>query len=385
VVREWWQARADRQLDRVMDRRWREYERDQRLEIRYRWWAACNRPELRLSTKGATPGDRITSAAAAPLLAEIQLGRYGAPTVLIVELRPGQMVDALEAVGRELAAALCVARLRFETTPGSPYVRVTLVERDPLTTAAAVDTAVGTVTLGTDEYATPVRFAPERFHHLAIQGQTGAGKSTALYHLLRQIMALPNVQLSGVDPSGLLFRELPEDSLRVSGLSDLEAVDKALSGLVAEMDARARLIPRLADALPCGPGAWPWLFVVLEEFPALLAAVELADRKLSSRVKLHVGRLTAEGRKVGLRCVIAAQRFEATSVGGAVVRANCPLRMSLRVDDATSVGFLHEQADPQVIAEHVRAESGVALLSAPGTRLRRLRVPHVTYAEWAAA
>jgi FtsK/SpoIIIE family len=262
---------------------------------------------------------------------------------------------------------------------------VTLVEQDPLTVAAPVDTAWGALTLGTDEYGVPVRFVPDRFLHCAIQGQTSSGKSTALYHLLRQITALPNAHLAGVDPSGLLFRELPEDPLRVSGLSDLEAVEKCLSGLVAEMEARTRRIPRRMDALPCGPWAAPWLFVVLEEFPALLAAVELADKKLAARVKLHVGRLTAEGRKVGLRCVIAAQRFEAASVGGAVVRANCPLRMSLRVDDATSVGFLHEQADPQVIAEHVRAESGVALLSAPGTRLRRLRVPHVTYAEWAEA
>jgi S-DNA-T family DNA segregation ATPase FtsK/SpoIIIE len=183
----------------------------------------------------------------------------------------------------------------------------------------------------------------------------------------------------------LLFRELPEHPWRVSGLADLEAVEKALSGLVGEMDARVRRMPRFLDTLPCGPQAEPWLFIVMEEFPALLSAVELADKRLAARVKLAVGRLTAESRKVGGRVILAAQRFEAASVGGAVVRANCPLRMSLRVDDATSVGFLHEQADPQVVAEHVRAEAGVALLSAPGQRMRRLRVPRVSYTEWAAS
>ena len=289
------------------------------------------------------------------------------------------------AMARELAAALNVARLRFEPIPGTPYVRVTLVEEDPLTTAAAVDTAPGTITLGTDEYGPPVRFDPGSFLHLALQGQTGSGKSTALYHLLPQITALPNVHLAGVDPSGLLFRELPSDPWRVSGLADLEAVEKALTGLVGEMDTRVRRMPRFVDTLPCGLQGHPWLFIVMEEFPALLSAVELADKRLAARVKLAVGRLTAESRKVGGRVILAAQRFEAASVGGAVVRANCPLRMSLRVDDATSIKFLHEEPDPQVVAEHVRAEPGVALLSAPGTRLRRLRVPHVTYAEWAAA
>ena len=115
------------------------------------------------------------------------------------------------------------------------------------------------------------------------------------------------------------------------------------------------------------------------------AALELADRKLAARVKLAVARLTAESRKVGGRVIIAAQRFEAASVGGAVVRSNCPIRVSFRVENATSIGFLHDDPDPQIVSEHVRAPAGVALLSAPGQPLRRLRFPNVTFAQWAEA
>lgn len=384
-LRAWWQARQDAKADRYLAERRREHERDARLELRYRWWAACRRPELKLGHRVDVAGDRMSGNGMTPAIVDITVGRDGDPTTLLVELRPGQLVDVLEAVGRELAAALGVPRLRFKPLE-PPFVEVTLVEDDPLTGVGG-DAAVvpGTLGMGLDEFGHPVQFDPERFQHCAIQGQTGAGKSTALYHLLRQITRIPNATAVGIDPSGLVFRPLPPNPLRVSGLGDLGAIDTALSVLVTEMDARMQRMPKMRDTLPCGVGADSWLFVLLEEFPALLAALELADRKLAARVKLNVGRLTAEGRKVGVRTIIAAQRFEAASVGGAVVRANCPVRVSFRVENATAINFLHDDPDPQIVSEHVRAPAGVALISAPGQSLRRLRFPHVTYRQWAEA
>ena len=240
------------------------------------------------------------------------------------------------------------------------------------------------LTLGPDEFGAQIRFEPARLPHIALQGTTGGGKSTALYWLLRQMVAMPGVRIAGVDPSGLLFRPLPGDPWRVSGLRDLHGAVEVLEALVDEMDARCAEMPWDDDKLPCGPGeAHPWLFVVLEELPGLLAALDSRESKLGKLARSHIGRLAAEGRKVGVRLVMIAQRFDANSTAGATVRNNCGLRMSFQVENRAAVEFLHEGCAPDLADDHTHAAPGVALVTSPGEAVRRVRFPIVTYQQWA--
>lgn len=373
---------SDRKADRIIAEREARWEREMRLELRARWQEACERPALRLShgvanSVGSGPGR-------APLISEIRIGDAHTPTTFVVELRSGQVIEDLEDAGRELAAALFCHRLRFEPLDG-PYIHVTLVQHDPHAGVVhTVDQLPGTLTLGPDEFGTPIRFEPARLPHIALQGTTGGGKSTALYWLLRQMVASPGIRIAGVDPSGLLFRPLPEDPWRVSGLRDLQSAVEVLGSLVDEMDARCTAMPWDDDKLPCGPDeAHPWLFVVLEELPGLLTALDSREAKLGKLARSHISRLAAEGRKVGLRLVMIAQRFDANSTAGATVRNNAGLRLSFQVENRAAVEFLHEGCPPDLADDHTHAAPGVALLTSPGEAVRRVRFPVVTYQQWA--
>lgn len=372
----------DRRLDRIIRERERRHAIDLRTELRFRWMTACERPELRLShgigtATGVGPGR-------APLIKDITLGDDINPCRFVVELRPGQVLEDLEDVGRELSAALCVHQIRFEQLDG-PFVRCTLIEDDPhAAVITAQDIAPGLITFGPDEYGEPVAFSPGELMHCAVQGQTNSGKSTFLYQVLRQLILTPGVCISGIDPTGLLWRPLPPDPWRVSGLRDLNAVVDTLSALVDEMDERLARMPADVDKLPCGEGCDdPWIFVVMEELPGTIAALESgAEAKVARRAKLAINRLAAESRKVGVRLLLASQRFEAASVAGATVRGNCPVRVSFNVENRTAIEFLHADPPPDVVAEHTHAPSGVALLSSPGRPLRRFRAPLVEYKQW---
>jgi len=91
------------------------------------------------------------------------------------------VIEDLEDAGQELAAVLCCHRLRFEPLDGL-HVHVELIEHDPHAGVVhTVDQHPGALTLGPNEFGTPIRFEPARLPHLAVQGTTGGGKSTALY------------------------------------------------------------------------------------------------------------------------------------------------------------------------------------------------------------
>jgi S-DNA-T family DNA segregation ATPase FtsK/SpoIIIE len=116
---------------------------------------------------------------------------------------------------------------------------------------------------------------------------------------------------------------------------------------------------------------------VLEEYPGLLRACDDGKRSAGrvDRIKLLVGRLIAEGRKAGIRLVILAQRFEAAIVDG-YTRDQCTVRLSFRVGNASSIEMLHPDGR-EVADEHAIAPPGVALLSAPGVPLVRIKSPYL--------
>jgi hypothetical protein len=72
-----------------------------------------------------------------------------------------------------------------------------------------------------------------------------------------------------------------------------------------------------------------------------------------------LGRLLAEGAKVGIRCILLVQRAEAAVID-AFARAMCSLRISFRCDNRASVELLHPGADP-----------AIAMVTAPPNRASR--------------
>jgi S-DNA-T family DNA segregation ATPase FtsK/SpoIIIE len=252
---------------------------------------------------------------------------------------------------------------------------------------APLVSALDPITLGMGEDGRAVTLELGSAAHLIVQGTTGGGKSIALYSLLGQLVDAPDVRVTGCDPTGLLLRpwsgrwaDIPAPAL---GTADPARYVLMLDQVVREMDRRIAAMPAGRDSVALSTDM-PVLLVVLEEYPGLLRLVDGTDAKLGKQLRALVGRLLAEGRKAGVRVVIVSQRADASILGG-FERGQASHRLSFRVDSGDAVRMLHPDALPDVIAAHAAAPAGVALLTAPGLPLTRLRAPWRTYADYCAA
>ena len=360
-----------------------------------RWSAALDESELRRGWREACEGAGAVQTIDTPTGPTVKVPRmgalaYGPPVAFTVELLPGQLVDDLRKVAHRIAPHLGARMLRL-TPIGLTRVRVLLLTSDPLEDLCSPVPPVGSglhpITLGVAEDGASVTLDLASAAHLIVQGTTGGGKSVGLYSLLGQLVDAPDVRVTGCDPTGLLLRpwagRWPDVTAPALGTGDPARYVLALDQVVRQMDKRIAQLPAGRDSVQLGPDC-PILLVVLEEYPGVLRLADGLDPKLGRQLRALVGRLLAEGRKAGVRVLIVSQRADAQVIGG-FERGQASHRLSFRVDSADAVRMLHPDATPDVIAAHATAPAGVALLTAPGEPLRRLRFPHRSYAEYCAA
>ncbi|QJY46945.1 FtsK/SpoIIIE domain-containing protein [Pseudonocardia broussonetiae] len=317
---------------------------------------------------------------------EVTNVELGTPLRMTVRMLEGTVPAALARAGHLIAPHLGGVALRVADR-GFGWAVVTVLTSDPLAGSLELPPSPRAgVLLGRDEGGENLEVDPVELPHLIVQGQTRSGKSTWLYALIVQLLRHLNVVVAGVDPSGITLRPFTGTAharWQASGLADPHALEAVLVALVADMDARLAAMPLDRDILPIS-AEHPLVVTILDEYPALLRALDAADPKQGKRVRALVARLLAESHKVGHRMVIAAQRAEA-SIVGAAERAQCGGRLSFRVDSADSVKLLHSDAE-LLAGGHTSARPGIALCSWPGRPLTRIRGPYLGgYGAYAAA
>lgn len=304
----------------------------------------------------------------------------GPPARLTVRMLPGQVPAQLARVGRQIAPHLGGISLRVADR-GHGWALVDVLTVDPLagTVPLVLPRSGPGVFIGRDEGGTDLIEDWRRGAHTIVQGVTRSGKSVWTYGVLAQLAAMPDAVVAGCDPTGLLWRPFAGSrhaEWQTSGLADIGAYELLLARLVDEMDARIMDLPADRDTLAITDDV-PMIVVVFEELAGLLRVLDAAKSKTDDpgkRVRAQLGRLLAEGAKVGIRVIILVQRAEAAVIG-AFERAMCSLRISFRTDNRASVELLHPGADPGIADDHTTAEPGVALLSMPGRPLTRMRAP----------
>lgn len=319
----------------------------------------------------------------------------GPPSSFLVELMPGQEPTDIAKVGDRLAHTLCFDRLRIEPHAGR-WVRIELLDGDPLAEQyrlprIGVRTCKEPVLLGRDERRDALGHAFADAAHLGAQGQNGSGKSAFSYGVLAQLAGADDVRIAGSDITGLLLGRpwvgTVHAGWQATGTADLEAHAAILERLVGVMDTRLAALPDRVDKLNPTP-ALPLFLVVVEEFPGLLRAAgslpkpARGERSVLERIRSANLRLLSEGRKVAFRVLTLAQRAEAEAMGGGYARDQYALRLSFRVP-GDSLEMLHGPDARALGSEHATADPGVAVLSAPGRPLSRVRVPYLgDYAEY---
>jgi hypothetical protein len=309
----------------------------------------------------------------------------GPPPAFIVRPLAGQVVSDFTDHAAAIAECLDVARVRI-TRQADGLIRVELLAVDPLDTVVAegpalLTSAAGPVLLGVDDVDSRYRISPVQLGHTVIQGQTRSGKSAFCYWLLSQMASAPDLIVAGSDPTGLLLRPFAgtvHEPWQVLGMGDPDAHIKLLRDLVTEMDNRIATIPSRRDQI-IPDDTCPLIMVILEEYAGLLRAVEdSGSGRKSARageVQRLVARLLSEGHKAAIRLVIILQRADAAVLGG-FERGQCSVRISFRVDTADAVVMLHPSGRAEA-EQHATCPPGLALLSAPGVQLARIRAPYL--------
>lgn len=279
-----------------------------------------------------------------------------------------------------------------------PHTIFRLLWSDPLVSSRLSLEPTGDrvpVRIGLDERGENVFFDPFEACHACAQGATRSGKSTMLYGLLGGLAGRDDVEVCGLDPTGVLLGPFAAAGNRRIGVPT-EAGDSpiyrhfldVLTGLVSEMDRRTlQLAADGKDKLDAGDfsSELPVLVVVLEEWPGISRAAAAEDaaenRKQAERVgpkiEAAVGRLVAEGAKSGIRLILLGQRLSSKALD-TDSRSNFGVRHTLRVDNADAVSMLHDNGSewaPIVAA----FEPGQGLIERPGFGQRRYRADYTSY------
>jgi hypothetical protein len=311
---------------------------------------------------------------------------HGPPVSLIVRILPGQVAEDFAERSGRIAQNMGVARVRVVSL-GPAMIRLELLETDPLAQTVPLPllplaSSMDLVLLGMDDVANRYRITPYDLVHLAVQGTTGSGKSVFVYGLLAQLVTAPDLLIAMSDPTGLLARPFAgtvHEEWQVSGTADIAAHVDLLERLVDLMDQRIETLPPRQDQVDITDDC-ALIVAVFEEYAGLIRAATAHDAGkkaggVTERIKLLVARLLSEGRKAGIRLVIIAQRFEASVIGG-YEREQCTIKLSFRVGNATSIEMLHPAGRPEA-EQHATSPPGIALLSAPGVPLVRVKSPYL--------
>lgn len=340
-----------------------------------RWSSACRSCDL-----GRLTGDGKTFRAARAWWTATDHG-------VRVRVRVPAGMTAAEVIDRAPVIAAALRGVRsWGVWVDEARVELHVLMRDALAAprSASTTTRHGLARWARDEAGADLWWSPAA-GHTAIQGATGSGKSSTLYSLLAPLAGHRDVIVCGSDVSGLVLGpwQTGADDLIATGGGDLEDHARALEAVVQVMTERmADLVTSGLDLLTCDSRT-PWLVVVLEEAPALLAAAR-PDRALHARLTTAIRRLKQEGRKVGVVVVTTAQRMTAAVVDSDA-RAQESVRITHRVDTGEALRLLHDGAHLPDVAEVRQWPPGLALVEMPGRRLTRARADWTTYADYRAA
>jgi S-DNA-T family DNA segregation ATPase FtsK/SpoIIIE len=361
-------------------RSWDELAQHEEIEAaRFTFREACISNRVCIQVDGVVAGTAFRT----PTVAQVNLGP---PLRMKVQMLAGMVPADIAAVGARIAPSLGGKQLRV-TDHGHGWCTVLVLADDPLEVAVPgaepARSALDPLLLGRGEDGQPITLELAGAAHLVVQGASGSGKSIGCYSLLSQLATVSDLAVTGSDITGLLLAPWQRYDIRPAlGTRRPEEHAEVLEAVVAEMDDRIGQIPRGRDQVDLAEV--PILLVVIEETPGLLRLLDATDKKIADRARLAMARILGEGRKAGVRLLLITQRADAKIIG-AYERGQASHKLSFRVDTIDGLRMLHPDATVDDAAAHASAPPGVAMLSAPGKPLLRLKSPYVSYSDYIAA
>lgn len=236
--------------------------------------------------------------------------------------------------------------------------------------------------LGKDISGQNVYVDLSRLPHLLIAGATGAGKSVYMNALIASLLynnSPEDVRFIMIDPKMVelkLFEGIPH--LLMPVITDVKRASYALNWAVGEMERRYTILSnaRARDIRSYnqrreenGRDRMPYIVVLIDELSDLMmvAAKDVED---------YIIRLTQKARAVGIHIVMATQR-PSVDVITALIKANCPARISFQVAQRTDSRTILDANG----AETLLGRGDMLYKSPSGTQLIRYQAPLITEQE----
>lgn len=316
-------------------------------------------------------------------------------TMYEVRLEPGVRVNRILNLQDEIRMNLAAISVRIvapipgKTTIGVEIPNKTrefvslgeLVHKDPEFFSKKRDI---NIPLGKDVAGKTRYIDLTRLPHLLIAGATGSGKSVFLNSVIASLLyqySPEQIRFLMIDPKMVelkLYEGIPH--LLYPVIIDVKLAEKALHWAVNEMENRYKLfslakcrdIRSYNEKVKKGAikGNYiPYIVIIIDELSDLMM--------VSAReVEESIIRLTQKARAVGIHMILATQR-PSVDVITALIKANCPARISFQVA---------QKVDSRIILDVNGAETllgkGDMLYRSPATTLPiRIQAPNITEEE----
>lgn len=283
------------------------------------------------------------------------VGAIRGPMITMFEVlpEPGVRVNRILGIQDEIRMHLAAISVRIlAPIPGKSTIGVELPNRNRQYVSMG-DLANGdpefasgkrelSIALGKDITGTNRYLDLTRLPHLLIAGATGSGKSVFMNSVIGSLLfnhSPDEVRFLMVDPKMVelkLFEGIPH--LLYPVITDVRLADRALNWAVQEMESRYQLLSsakcrdirsyneRVKSGALSGK-LMPYIVILIDELSDLMmvSAKEVED---------SIIRLTQKARAVGIHVIMATQR-PSVDVITALIKANCPARISFQVAQRT--------------------------------------------------
>lgn len=287
---------------------------------------------------GLTTTDRHSGRVLAPRL--IKVRSTPALDRLLVRLPAGMAPSALVGCDEEIANAMRASEARVRAhKPGMCWLE--LEKRNPLTkTIGALPIPTGPdaldisrldgVHIGYTDLLEPW-LLKVRGTHTLLTGETGAGKGSVVWSLLRSLAPFIKaglVQVWAIDPKGGMELEFGKDMFARYERDNYEAMAKLFEDAVGVMDDLTIDLRGVARSFTVTRET-PFVLVLVDELADITELNE--DRQIQNRIESAMGRLLTKGRAPGFSVFACTQIVTKDVVRW---RDQFPTRIALRLKTA---------------------------------------------------
>jgi len=230
-------------------------------------------------------------------------------TALYPAVRVGGQWQVLNEPGSQAIAALpgrpSAAVTRALLGGGTPTGRGAAPEQStalPVIDATAVDVT---------PYAP--RFDLQRSPHFLFAGQTGRGKTTAMWQVSDAIAHGHDIAWTVAEPGGANWKDL-------ATATDIAGIADAVASVHAEMTRRLEVLrASAANHVAALPSPLPYVGFVIEEAESVYGDLSLANRNQARQMAVQLRQLAAMGRKAGIVLMLGTQTALRVIFDGAVL------------------------------------------------------------------